>query len=68
MESFYPNKDNPKLLLDESEGKGYIAVVLPRGEELGAEFGEEYTLDKDRVEAEKLSDEDAGACPITSAC
>jgi len=60
--------ENPQLLLEQSEGRGYIAVVLPRGEELGAEFGDDYTLDKDRVEAEKLSDENARACSIPSAC
>jgi len=60
--------ENPQLLLEQSEGRGYIAVVLPRGEELGAEFGDDYKLDKDRVEAEKLSDENARACSIPSAC
>jgi len=60
--------ENPQLLLEQSEGRGYIAVVLPRGEELGAEFGNDYTLVKDRVEAEKLSDENARACSIPSAC
>jgi hypothetical protein len=68
LENFNLNKENPQLLLEQSEGRGYIAVVLPRGEELGADFGDDYTLDKDRVEAEKLSDENARACSIPSAC
>ena len=38
---------NPKLLFDESEGRGYIAILLPK---LENPFTEEHTLDHPRIE------------------
>ena len=53
--------DNPELLLTQSEGAGYIAIFLPKGDEISKELSAEHTLDKDRVEADLLSDADAGS-------
>lgn len=53
--------DNPELLLTQSESAGYIAIFLPKGDEISKELSAEHTLDKDRVEADLLSDADAGS-------
>ena len=54
--------DNPQLLLDESEGRGYIALILPKFDQNGEKdpFTDEHTLDTDRQEAALLGDDDAG--------
>jgi len=50
--------DNPQLLLEESEGRGYIALLLPKLDK--DPFTEEHSLETDRVEAALLADDDAG--------
>ena len=54
--------DNPQLLLDESEGRGYIALILPKFDQTGDKdpFTDEHTLDTERREAALLGDDDAG--------
>ena len=53
--------DNPKLLLENSEGAGYLAIVLPKANELENPLTSEHKLDQDRIEADLLTDEDAGS-------
>ena len=54
--------DNPQLLLESSEGAGYLAIVLPKANELENPLTSEHRLDQDRIEADLLTDEDAGSC------
>lgn len=54
--------ENPDLLFSASEGAGYLAIILPKGSELENPLTDEHVLDKDRVEADLLSDADAGSC------
>lgn len=54
--------DNPQLLVTAAEGEGFLAIILPKGSELDNPLTAEHTLDKDRVEADLLSDADAGSC------
>ena len=55
--------ENPSLLLEESEGRGYIALLLPKFDQNGERdpFTDEHKLETERVEAELLADSDAGA-------
>ena len=54
--------ENPKLLIEASEGAGFLAIILPKGSELVNPLTEEHILDKERIEADLLSDADAGSC------
>lgn len=53
--------ENPKLLLEESEGRGFIGILLPKFESESI-TEKEHTLDFDRTEANLLSDQDAATC------
>lgn len=52
---------NPKLLVDESEGRGFIAILLPKFDSESI-TEKEHKLDFDRTEASLLSDFDAATC------